>query len=52
MLFRSNPQYTEAQLNDMEFLKNAVKRAGTEVRDTDGLGVLQLKLFEATPKRN
>ena len=42
-----NPHYTEAQLNDMEFLKSAVKKAGTEVRTTDGLGVLQLKLFEA-----
>jgi lysyl-tRNA synthetase, class II len=42
-----NPQYTEVQLNDMEFLRNAVKRAGEEVRATDGLGVLQLKLFEA-----
>jgi lysyl-tRNA synthetase, class II len=42
-----NPQYTDAQLNDMEFLRNAVKRAGEEVRATDGLGLLQLKLFEA-----
>ncbi len=46
-IMKYNPQYTEAQLNDMEFLRNAVKRSGTEVRDTDGLGVLQLKLFEA-----
>jgi lysyl-tRNA synthetase class 2 len=34
-------------LNDIEFLRNAVKRAGEEVLPTDGLGVLQLKLFEA-----
>jgi lysyl-tRNA synthetase, class II len=46
-IMKYNPQYTEAQLNDMEFLRNAVKRAGEEVRATDGLGVLQLKLFEA-----
>jgi lysyl-tRNA synthetase class 2 len=42
-----NPHFTEAQLNDIEFLRNAVKRAGEEVLPTDGLGVLQLKLFEA-----
>ena len=29
------------------FLRNAVKKAGEEVRATDGLGLLQLKLFEA-----
>ena len=46
-IMKYNPHYTEAQLNDMEFLKNAVKKAGTEVRATDGLGVLQLKFFEA-----
>ena len=46
-IMKYNPQHTEAQLNDMEFLKNAVKKAGIEVRATDGLGVLQLKLFEA-----
>lgn len=46
-IMKYNPQHTEAQLNDMEFLKNAVKKAGVEVRATDGLGVLQLKLFEA-----
>ena len=46
-IMKYNPHYTEAELNDMEFLRNAVKRSGTEVRDTDGLGVLQLKLFEA-----
>jgi lysyl-tRNA synthetase, class II len=46
-IMKYNPQYIDAQLNDMEFLRNAVKRAGEEVRATDGLGVLQLKLFEA-----
>jgi lysyl-tRNA synthetase, class II len=46
-IMKYNPQYTDAQLNDMEFLRNAVKRAGEEVRATDGLGLLQLKLFEA-----
>ncbi len=46
-IMKYNPNYTEAELNDMEFLKNAVKKAGEEVRATDGLGVLQLKLFEA-----
>ncbi|TAG06264.1 MAG: lysine--tRNA ligase [Betaproteobacteria bacterium] len=46
-IMKYNPHYTEAQLNDMEFLTNAVKKAGEEVRATDGLGVLQLKLFEA-----
>jgi lysyl-tRNA synthetase, class II len=46
-IMKYNPQYTESELNDMEFLRNAVKKAGEEVRATDGLGVLQLKLFEA-----
>jgi lysyl-tRNA synthetase class 2 len=46
-IMKYNPHYTEAQLNDMEFLRNAVKKAGEEVRATDGLGLLQLKLFEA-----
>ena len=45
-IMKYNPHYTEAQLNDMDFLRNAVK-AGEEVRATDGLGLLQLKLFEA-----
>ncbi len=46
-IMKYNPHYTEAELNDMQFLRNAVKRSGTEVRASDGLGVLQLKLFEA-----
>ena len=46
-IMKYNRQYTSEQLHDMEFLRSAVKRTGTEVRASDGLGVLQLKLFEA-----
>lgn len=42
-----NPHFTTDQLHDITFLREAVASAGEEVRATDGLGVLQLKLFEA-----
>jgi lysyl-tRNA synthetase class 2 len=42
-----NPQYTAAQLGDTAFLRKALE-GKTEVFPTDGLGLLQLKLFEAT----
>jgi lysyl-tRNA synthetase class 2 len=42
-----NPQYTAAQLGDVAFLRTALE-GKAEVFATDGLGILQLKLFEAT----
>ena len=42
-----NPQYTAAQLSDTAFLRKALE-GKAEVFPTDGLGLLQLKLFEAT----
>jgi lysyl-tRNA synthetase class 2 len=42
-----NPQYGAAQLGDASFLRKALE-GKAEVFPTDGLGLLQLKLFEAT----
>jgi lysyl-tRNA synthetase class 2 len=42
-----NPQYTAAQLSDTTFLRTALE-GKAQVFPTDGLGLLQLKLFEAT----
>ena len=42
-----NPHYTVAQLADTAFLRKALE-GKAEVFPTDGLGLLQLKLFEAT----
>jgi len=42
-----NPEYAAAQLADIAFLKKALE-GKAEVFPTDGLGILQLKLFEAT----
>jgi lysyl-tRNA synthetase class 2 len=43
-----NPRFSARELADIDFLRGAVRAAGEEVLPTDGLGVLQLKLFEAT----
>jgi lysyl-tRNA synthetase class 2 len=46
------PGYTEAQLHDVEFLRNELRRLGAEVDGPvlarAGLGALQLALFEET----
>jgi lysyl-tRNA synthetase, class II len=42
------PQYTEAQLNDVEFLKTELKKFGVTPHVISGLGALQLSLFEET----
>ena len=42
------PQHAPADLARPEHLKAALARLGVEVLCSDGLGVLQLKLFEAT----
>ncbi|MDE2343923.1 MAG: lysine--tRNA ligase [Betaproteobacteria bacterium] len=42
------PQYTEAQLADAGFLRQEVTRLGANIRPNEGLGGLQLLLFEET----
>jgi lysyl-tRNA synthetase class 2 len=42
-----HPEYTEAQLGEREFLAAELKRIGASYRPTDGVGGLQLSLFEA-----
>jgi lysyl-tRNA synthetase class 2 len=43
-----NPRYPAEELSKAEYLRDALAPFGVEVFPTDGLGVLQLKLFEAT----
>jgi len=43
-----NPQFALADLARAEFLRSALTPFGVAVNSTDGVGVLQLKLFEAT----
>jgi lysyl-tRNA synthetase class 2 len=43
-----NPQYPLAELSKPEYLKVALAPFDIEVFPTDGVGLLQLKLFEAT----
>jgi lysyl-tRNA synthetase, class II len=43
-----DPQHVLADLARPEYLKAALAKLGVEVLGSDGLGVLQLKLFEAT----
>jgi lysyl-tRNA synthetase class 2 len=43
-----NSQHRLEDLAKVDYLKTALDRADVEVLRTDGLGVLQLKLFEAT----
>jgi lysyl-tRNA synthetase class 2 len=43
-----NPKYDLAQLAKPEYLKSSLAPFGVEVFATDGVGLLQLKLFEAT----
>ncbi|MCS6997412.1 MAG: lysine--tRNA ligase [Casimicrobiaceae bacterium] len=45
---RYNPGYDLQALGDVAFLRAELSRLGEEVLPSDGLGVLQLKLFEAT----
>jgi lysyl-tRNA synthetase class 2 len=47
-IHRYNADFALADLDDVEFLRKALAARSVEVRATDGLGVLQLKLFEAT----
>jgi lysyl-tRNA synthetase class 2 len=43
-----NPRYALAELSKPEYLKASLALLGVDVLSGDGLGVLQLKLFEAT----
>ena len=43
-----NPKYPLAELSSPQYLKTALAPFDVEVFPTDGLGLLQLKLFEAT----
>jgi lysyl-tRNA synthetase class 2 len=45
---KHNPRYALADLANPEYLRGALKPFDAEVFPTDGVGVLQLKLFEAT----
>ena len=45
---RYNPTYALAELSKPEYVKAALAPLGVEVFATDGIGLLQLKLFEAT----
>ncbi|GGZ09903.1 lysine--tRNA ligase [Pseudoduganella plicata] len=42
------PHYTDAQLNDAEFIKAELKKFGVKPHAHSGLGALQLALFEET----
>ena len=46
-ILRYNPHYTEDQLNDAQFIQTELRRLG-EKTEAQGLGSLQLALFEAT----
>ena len=43
-----NPEHALSDLERPQYLKSALDRANVEVLRTDGLGILQLKLFEET----
>jgi lysyl-tRNA synthetase, class II len=43
-----HPQYTDAQLGDLVFIRKTLADFKAEARASDGLGTLQLKLFEET----
>lgn len=45
-ILKYNPQISEAQLNDVSFLKDEIKKLTRETPNTDSLAVLQLQLFE------
>jgi len=46
-ILKHHPEYTEAQLADREFLVAELARLGVSFRGHDGVGGLQLTLFEA-----
>ena len=42
------PQFSEEQLNDVDFMKAELKKRGVELLPTAGIGAMQLALFEET----
>jgi lysyl-tRNA synthetase, class II len=47
-IHKSNPHYSLAELANPKYLRTALAPFDVDVLATDGVGVLQLKLFEAT----
>jgi lysyl-tRNA synthetase class 2 len=45
-LLKYQPQWSKAQLTDLESLKQLVKSLGLEITEVDGVGKLQMMLFE------
>jgi lysyl-tRNA synthetase class 2 len=45
-LLKYQPQWSKAQLTDLDSLKELVKGLGVAINDTDGVGKLQMVLFE------
>jgi lysyl-tRNA synthetase class 2 len=45
---RHNPEFAASDLSDVATLRRALQPLAVEVFETDGVGLLQLKLFEAT----
>jgi lysyl-tRNA synthetase class 2 len=45
-LLKYQPQWTKAQLTNLDSLKELVKGLGVAINDTDGVGKLQMVLFE------
>jgi lysyl-tRNA synthetase class 2 len=45
-LLKYQPQWTKTQLTDLDSLKELVKGLGVAINDTDGVGKLQMVLFE------
>lgn len=46
-----NPQYTDEQLNDENWLKTEIKKLGEPLPPAQGLGALQLALFEGSTEK-
>ncbi len=47
-ILKYHADYTEAQLSDREFLVNKLAKLGVKINDQDGIGGLQLSLFDET----
>ena len=48
---RHNAEFADVDLDDAGTLRRALEPFGVEVFDSDGIGLLQLKLFEATTEQ-
>lgn len=47
-ILKHHPQFSEAQLNDRDFLIRTLRAAGVAIHPQDGIGGLQLSLFDET----